>query len=283
MKKHVVLMVLCFLSLLLAGCGAQPGADAPAVTDGPSPAAGPEAPTVTAQGKLADAARALLSPYQDEIDIAAQKSAAVLTYLIPGDVMGKLAQDAQEVGAQPENGRYQFIWRQSGEHTYSASAMQIEQIEAAAETTPDPHSTNDPVMDNQQMGDFSATGGGLFDRSCAYDVDEHLRDGLIEITDTLNGAATGHEVFSFVVEEGCFFFVDGTLDQAVDMDGLIDTNRYLVAAGVLRQDGLEIVEFTVPSQDQVPTASADTWRQIQSQRTPRLSHLTVQGENVSAK
>ena len=135
-------------------------------------------------------------------------------------------------------------------------------------------------MDNQQMGDFSASGGGLFERARAYDVAADLTDGAAEMTDTLNGGVTGHELFSFAVEGDCLYFVDAMLDQAVGLDGVEATSRYLVAAGVLRRDGLEIVEFTVPGRDQVPPASAASWSGLLSSVSP-LSHITAQGERVT--
>ena len=278
-RKTALILLLILLSPALAGCGGQKPAEAPAET--PLPTAPPvHTPGIAAQGGLADAARALLAPYQTEIAVAAEKSPGLLTYLIPGDLIGQMARDAQETGAQPEEGRYRFTWRQSGDHTYTASALQIRQIEAAAETTPDPRAAQEPVMDNQLMGDFSATGGGVFDRSRAYDVSETLGDGKAEITDTLNGKITGHELFSFTVQNGVLYFVDATLDQAVDMDGLVATDRYLVAAGWLKPDGMEIFEYTVPSRDQIPEASPQALAQLPAGSS--LSHLIVQGENVQA-
>ncbi len=279
MKKHALPIVLLLLSLLLSGCGGQPAPAAPKET--PLPTAPPQqAPTVDAQGKLADAARALLAPYQREISLAAEQSPLLLTYAIPGDLISQMARDAEEAGAAPDNGRYTFTWRQSGKHTYTASALQIRQIEEAAETTPDPRASSEPVMDNQLMGDFSASGGGVFDRSRAYDVSEKLTDGTAEITDTLNGKTTGHELFSFTVENGSLYFVDATLDQAVDLDGLVATDRFLVAAGVLRENGLDIVEYSVPSQADVPSASRQSWEQLLDQAPAFLSRLQIEGQSV---
>ena len=281
MKKHALPTVLLLICLLLSGCGSQqPSPAAPKET--PLPTAPPqEAPTVDAQGKLADAARTLLAPYQREISLAADQSLVLLTYAIPGDLISQMARDAAEVNAEPENGRYTFTWRQSGKHTYTASAMQIHQIEAASEATPDPRADAEPVMDNQLMGDFSASGGGVFDRSRAYDVSEKLTEGTAEITDTLNGQITGHELFSFTVENGSLYFVDATLDQAVDLDGLVATDRRLVAAGVLRENGLDIVEFSVPSLADVPSASRQSWDQLLSQPPAFLSRLQIEGQRVT--
>lgn len=278
MKKHALLGLLLCVCLLTAGCGGEKAAPAAEAT--PLPTAPPaQAPAVTAQGKLAQTARALMAPYQDEIIVAAAGSPAVLTYAIPGDLINQMAQDAREVGAEAQEGRYRFTWRSSGRHTYTASAMQIEQIEEAAETTPDPMAAREPVMDNQLMGDFSATGGGTFERARAYDAAEDLSEGRAEITETLNGALSLHELFSFAREGGCLYFVDAALDQAVDIDGLVATSRYLVAAGVLRRDGLDIIEFIVPDEAQVPAASAAAWGQILSSYTP-LTRLTVEGARV---
>lgn len=277
MKKYALLILLC-LCLLLSGCGGNSGPATPDAT--PVPTAEPRpASTVGAQGPLAEAAKALMAPYQEEIDAVARQCPMLLTYLIPGDLISQMAKDANEVGAQPADGRYAFTWRQSGNHTYTASALEISQIEALAEASPDPYSVVDPVLDNQQMGDFSATGGGVFDRARVYDVDQKLQNGKIEITDLLNGAATGHEVFTFTVAGGCLYFVDAILDQAVDMDGLTATERYLVAAGVIGGRSLDIMEFTVPTLSQVPAASPESWGRIAASASP-LSRLKAEGDRV---
>lgn len=279
MKRTAYGALLLFLALLLSGCSSAPQTGEPLPTATPEPHH-VEAPAITAQGRLADAARDRLAPYQASIAAAARQSSAVLTYTIPGDIINKMAQDAADTGAQPQDGRYRFTWQQSGNYTYSASAMQIAAIEEAAENTPSPLASQDPVMDNQQMGDFSATGGGQFDRICVYDLAEAMTDGTAEITDTLNGAATGHELFSFLTEQDRLYFVDATLDQAVDIDGLTATARYLVAAGVLRPDGLEIVEFTVPGKDQVPAVSAGGVQELLSAGNV-LTRITVKGQSVT--
>lgn len=281
MKKRALFAGLVLLTLLLSGCGGDPALLAP--TETPAPTAPPQqAPAVEAQGPLADAARALLAPYEAPVRLAAEQSPALLTYAIPGDLISQMALDAAEAGAAAQDGRYQFTWSQSGRHTYTANALHIAQIEAASALTPDPHATGEPVMDNQQMGDFSASGGGVFDRTRAYDVAENLSEGAAEITETLNGALSLHELFSFSTEDGCLYFVDALLDQAVDLDGLVATSRYLAAAGVLRPDGLEIIEFSVPNRDQIPAASAASWQALQGSVTP-LSRLTVEGGRVHAQ
>lgn len=278
MKKRAYLAGLLLLTLFLSGCAGDPAPVSPTPT--PSPAALPDiTPAPEAQDPLADAARALLSPYQAAVSLAAQQSPTLLTYAIPGDLIGQMARDAQELGVSPEEGRYHFTWSQSDRHTYTADALHIAQIEAAAALTPDPQSTGEPVMDNQQMGDFSATGGGVFDRTRAYDVSETLSEGSAEITETLNGALSLHELFSFSAEDGSLYFVDALLDQAVGMDGLEATSRYLTAAGVLRPDGLDIIEFSVPGREQIPAASAAAWQALQGSVTP-LSRLKVEGSQV---
>lgn len=277
--KKTALGALLILCLLLTGCGKDQPKEASAAT--PLPTAEPRQAAVDAQGPLGEAVRALLAPYQEELNIVARKSPTLLTYRIPGDLFGQMARDAQTVGVKAEGGRYQFTWRQSGNHTYTASALGISQIEEAAESSPDPYSGLDPVLDNQSMGDFSATGGGMFDRARAYDVDEKMQNGSIEITDLLNGAVTGHERFTFTVAGGSLYFVDATLDQAVDKDGLTETQRCLVAAGVMSGSRIEVIEFTVPGREQVPEASPEAWRQLAATANP-VSRLQAEGDRVQA-
>lgn len=233
---------------------------------------------MTAPGPLGDAVRQLMAPYQQAIHTVAAAQPEVFTYTIPQDLMNHFAQDGQSAAAQPQEGRYRFTWQRKGQHTYSASAMQVKEIGAAR--TPDPQGTADPVMDNQQMGDFSAAGGGLYVRTGVYDVDEKLTQGAAELTDTLNDVVTGHELYSFSVQDGCYYFVDAMLDQAVGMDGLEATDRYQVAAGVLREDGLEMIEFTVPDRTRVPQASAAEWQRLKD--TPSvIARLKMEGEQVT--
>ena len=268
MKKQAACAALLILILFLGGCGEKAG-DAPAAepTASPAPTQAPQADT-----PLSQAVRALMDPYQDCLAAAAQKNGA-LTYSIPGDMLQKLVSDARAVGVQPQEGRYRFTWRQSGEHTYSASAMQIADL-APAEATPDPLSDVDPVLDNQQMGDFSATGGGMFDRSYDYDVAENLSEGKVEIAELLNGEITGQELFTFLRQGDELYFSDGILDMTAGLDGLEATEQYLVAAGVLRRGGLDIIEFTVPGKDQVPRATDMNWNSLLSS-VRILSRVTV--------
>ena len=281
MKKRMLLWMLLTLVLALTGCASRNGQDAaPAPTASPTPPP-QSAPDITASGALGDAARALMAPYQGVIRRAAEKSPVVLTYAIPGDLINKIAQDASAAGAESIDGRYHFSWHQSENHKYTADAGQVSQIETAAEHTPDPLSDTEPVLDNQQMGDFTAAGGGLFDRVCQYDVAENLTDGSAEFTETLNGALSGHELFSFAVSDGRLYFIDAILDQAVDLDGLTATEQYLVAAGMLGGDSLEIMEFAVPTRDQVPGADQQSWSQLLSQGIAALTRLTVQGNTVT--
>ena len=279
MKRMLLLLMVCALALLMTGCAEKKAPEAPAETTAPSPSPLPT-PAFTAQGALADSVRALLSPYQVEIDrVNAQSDFAAMYTGIPAALLHTLAEDAEAAGAQPEEGRYRFTRSASADRTYSASAMQVEAIEAAADWTPSPWSTSDPVMDNQLMGDYTASGGGIYERASAYDVAETLSDGTIEITSMLNGAVSGHEQFSFALENGSLYFVDANLDQAVDLDGLIFTERYLVDAGVLRQDGLEVIEFTIPDKGRIPTASAETWQKLRTEAQPVFT-LSAQGDQV---
>lgn len=266
--------MLLFVLLLLSGCAAAPGENPPS----PTPPV-LDAPEVQAQGALADAARAMLSVYENELNIVAPLSRNHLTYTIPGDVISKMAQDAQEVGAQAQAGRYQFTWRKSGEYTYSLSGLEVQE-EMAAEPTPLPGGEPDDMpMDSQQTGDFMAEGGGLFERVCVYDAAEDLSLGTAQITDTLNGEITGQESFSFAVRGGDLYFVDTAKDVTAGLDGLEDRGMYLVAAGVLRRDGLEIIEYYIHDPAQAPLAADMDWDQVRSSVTP-VSRIYAQGSNV---
>lgn len=275
MKKKRVLPALAALMLLLSGCAAPPRADQ-------GPTAEPistETPIPAPQGELAQAVQALLQPYESELAIVHRLAPGEIACTIPGDVLMQMARDAQQVGAAPREGRYQFTWRQAGEHTYQATAQDAyDELEIAENATPDPQ--DEAPMDSQLMGDYAVTGGGLFDRERTYDAAADLSRGRAEITDTLNEERTGHEVFSFAMRGKDLYFVDAAMDRAVGIDGLEDQSHYLVAAGILRQDGVEIVEYFVPALEQLPDPETLDWPSLLAAVTP-VSRLSVIGETVN--
>ena len=275
MKGNRRLFVLLLgLTLLLSACAA-PAQDAPAPS--PSPTLPPlEAPVIEGKGAMAEAARALLSVYEEELNRVSLRARGNLTYTIPGDVINKMVQDAAQLGVRAREGRYQFIWRQTGEHTYLATGLEVEEEMEAENAFP----AQDTPMGTEQMGDYVAEGGGMFDRTCVYDAAEDLSQGTADITDILNSELTGHEVFSFAVRSGALYFVDAALDMTPGLDGLENQGRYLVAAGVLSRDGLEIIEYYIPDQSQAPDAASLDWEQLLAAVTP-VSRLSAQGEQVS--
>lgn len=272
MRKMICLMIALILSCLLSGCTpSQKAADA-----SPTPIV-VEAPEIEATGELANTARALLAPYEDQLNQIALQCQNNLTYTIPGDMLNTFVLDARETGAQSENGRYQFIWRQSGLHTYRVSGQDVEEnLADSGENAPE----DAPMYQN--AGDSSAAGGGNFDRSRAYDMAADLSQGTIEITDLLNNEITGHEYFSFVHLNGILYFVDAALDFAIGADGLEGSGGYLVAAGTLSKDRVEIVEYYVTAKEHIPSAAGLNLTQLLSQVTP-ISHLTARGDQVSLK
>lgn len=275
MRSKKSLAWLVGLSLLLTGCAAQPQA-AGTPTQTPPVV---EAPEIAAQGALADAARRRMAPYEAQLNRIAPQCGNNLTYTIPGDLIAKMAGDAATLGVSPADGRYRFTWTQSGQHAYQATGLEVQEAMDAEGT----HSPSDPAeeapMDDQKMGDFSAAGGGLFERSYAYDVAEDLSGGAAEIIETLNGETTGHELFSFAVREGALYFVDAAMDLTASLDVLESRGTYLVAVGILRENQADIVEYHVTDEGVIPDAATLDWAQLIASITP-LSTLTARGDAV---
>lgn len=268
--------MLLLLICLLSGCASTKKAPSAA----PTPIV-VEAPEIESTGQLAKAAKALLDPYQDQLNEIALQCHYNLTYTIPGDMLNTFVLDAEETGAQMQNGRYQFTWRQSGQHTYQVSGQDVE--EELAEHAQD--APSDPMEDApmyQNAGDSQASGGGNFDRSRAYDVAADLSQGTIEITDLLNGEMTGHEFFTFSHREGALYFVDAALDFSIGTEGLEGSGSYLVAAGVIQKNSAEIVEYYVTDATLIPDAQTLDIHQLLRQVTP-VSHLTAKGSSVTVK
>lgn len=263
-KKGKVMAALTGIALLLSGCGAAPaGTDA---TPSPTPVV-VEVEQVEAQGPVADGARKLLSPYERVLEQAAQEAGGLISYTIPGDLLSKMAQDAEEMGVQAANGRYQFTWRQSGTYVYEATGLEAKEALAAEETDAARTDTDAPMAD-EELGDLNVTGGGLYERSYAYDVAEDFSGGQIEVTERLNGEVTGHELFTFSLRSDGLYFVDAALELTANLDTLESLGVYLVAAGRLQRNRVDIIEYQAGSLSDVPSAAAMNWDMLKNTVTP---------------
>ena len=279
MKKIRILLGLLFLAVLLSGCGGPaPAAETPTPT--PADEAILPLPTAAVQGELADAVRALMAPYEEGLAQAALQGGSI-AYTIPGDLLLQWAQDAQALDQRPENGRYAFTWHAAMEASYVANAddAQAEMELLLQDATPDP--SMEMPRDDQQLGDYSVAGGGLFDRTRTYDVAQSLTEGSAEITELLNGDMTGQELFSFAVRGDSLYFVDAALDVSANLDELSIREGYLVAVGVLRPDGLETVEYHESDPGRLPSPATLDWNRLLSSVTP-LSRLSVSAAGGAA-
>lgn len=263
-KKRRVLAALAGLSLLLSGCGAAPeGTDA---SPSPTPIV-VEVEKVDAQGPVAEGAKKLLSPYDAILELAAQKAGGLISYTIPGDLLSKMARDAQELGIQAENGRYQFVWRQSSMQVYEATGLEAKETLDAEPTDADAADTDAPMAD-AELGDLEVTGGGAYERSYAYDVAADFSGGQIEVTERLNGETTGHELFTFSQRGDGLYFVDAALDLTANLDTLESLGVYLVAAGRIRNSQADFIEYQVSSLGDVPSAAGVDWDALKKAVTP---------------
>lgn len=278
MKNRCLMLLFLLLAVLLAGCSKEENPQKPLPT--PTPAA-VEAPDVVAQGQLADAARSLLSPFESYLSQVAQQSKNNLSYTIPSDLFAKMASDAQEMNVSPVNGFYQFTWRQSGQHSYLATGLEVqEELNSLATEAPEILIADDAPMDDQRMGDFVATGGGLYDRSYAYQVQDDLSFGTAEITNTLNGEITGHEIFSFCVKNDQLYFVYAARELTATLDILESNGEYLVTAGVLGKNSVETVDYLASGKEQIPSADALDINALLSSVSP-LARLSAQGNQIT--
>ena len=273
MKKNRMMLSLLALCLLLSGCGSgAPASGTP--TPAPTEAPPTPRPTPVIQGQWADAVRAMLAPYEGALARAAAQNPGNITYTIPGDLLLQMAKDAEDLGEAPRNGRLTFTWHAAVETSYVATMddAQAEMDILLPSVTPDP--ANETPIDAQQLGDYSVSGGGLFDRTRTYDVAESLTSGTAEITELLNGDQTGHELFSFVLRGGSLYFVDAALDVSADLDELVIQEGYLVAVGVLRENGLDTVEYHLNDPTQLPDPATLDWDRLLASVTP-VSRLSV--------
>ncbi len=261
MKKRCLWALLILAALLLGGCGHEAQKEAESTPE-PTEAPSTPLPTAVVRGALADQVRALLSPYEAALDQAARENPDSILYTIPGDVLMQMAQDAADLRVSASGGRYAFTWHSQVESAYVATMddAQEEMDILLPGVTPDPD--NDAPIDSQQFGDYTVAGGGLFDRTRSYDMAENLQSGAAEITELLNGERTGYERFSFGLRGNELYFVDASLDVAADLDELVIQDGYLVAVGVLRHSGLEIVAYHVDSPDRIPDPASLNLNQL---------------------
>ena len=280
MGKRRMIAYLLLLSLLLTGCG---GEKKPEEAPSPTPQAAESTAKPAAEGPVEEKARVILEKYEEELAKVALQSPWNLTFTIPRDMIRQMALDAQETGAQPENGQYRFYWRQGGNYAYEATSEEALRQEGlftdAPGATPDP--ADETPMDSQLMGDYAVAGGGLFDRVRAYEAAEDLSFGRAEISDTLDGRQTGHEAFSFSVKGDSLYFVDAVMElTATDKSGVSIRSGYLAAVGVLRPDGLDIIEYHIDDLTQLPDPGALDVNSLAAS-VEIVSRLTAQGDQVT--
>lgn len=268
-KRKGLLIILLTAALALSGCGGAKEEAAPAAEPEREQAASvlPEA-----QGVLADSVRSLMAPYADILNKAAEKSEG-LAYTIPGDILAQMALDAEAAGAQAQEGRWRFIWRETGDYSYEATAWDaMEQYVPEDGPTPDP--SDETPLDSQLTGDYAVTGGGLFQRERTYDVSEDLSDGTAVFTDSLNEQTTGYELFRFCVRNGELIFADAALDESIQGADAPVQDPYLAAVGVLRTDGLELAEYRAADPDQLPDPASFDFTRFLLSVSP-VSHVII--------
>ena len=271
MRKWKLIGLLMLAILLLGGCGKEEEKD---ISPSPMPEH-LEAPIIQGEGELAEAAKAVMSVYAEELSAVAARSTENLTYTIPGNALNQFIQDAQASGAVAADGYYRFTWSQGGNYTYETTVDDAPEIESF---TPDPR--DETPMDSQLNGDYAVSGGGIFERVRSYEIADAVTRGRMEINDSLNGLITGHEYFAFCVREGNFYFVDATLNATINENGEETQDGFLTAVGVLRPDSLEILECIYTAPEQFPDPAEVEWARFAAEAKP-VSSLSAQGKNVT--
>ena len=272
MRKKKTIWLLILMLICLSGCVDKK--EEKEVSPSPTPEH-LEAPVIQGDSELAEAAKAVMSVYADELRAVASKSFENLTYTIPGNAINQFIQDVQTSGEKPAEGYYRFSWTQSGDYTYETTVDDAPEIESV---TPDPR--DETPMDHQLNGDYAVSGGGMFVRVRSYEIAETVTSGRMEISDTLNGEVTGHEYFAFSVRGGDFYFVDATLNISIDINGKETQDGFLTAVGVLRSDSLEILECLFTEHDQLPDPANLNWAEFIAGINP-ISRVSAHGENVT--
>lgn len=271
MRKWKLFCLLVFAMALLGGCGKE---EEKAVSPSPTPEH-LEAPIIQGEGELAEAAKAVMAVYAEELSAVAARSTENLTYTIPGNALNQFIRDAQASGAVAADGYYRFTWSQGGNYTYETTVDDAPEIESV---TPDPR--DETPMDSQLNGDYAVSGGGIFERVRSYEIADTVTRGRMEINDSLNGLITGHEYFAFCVREGNFYFVDATLNATINENGEETQDGFLTAVGVLRPDSLEILECIYTAPEQFPDPAVVEWARFAAEAKP-VSSLSAQGKNVT--
>lgn len=271
MKRWWGGIVLAVLTLLLAGCGSDPQ-DAPAATASPAPTA---KVTERPRGAVDQAVQAALAPFAETVDRAAAKLDDAMPVTLPADMLRQMADDAWQAGAVAADGKYVFTWRQTSENTYVA--VNQETVSEKWDQTPDPRV--EAPMGDAEMAEAEVSGGGLFQRIRHYDTASDLSFGKADITDTLNGEPSGSELFSFALRDGCLYYVDAVKDLAVNLDTLELQEIYSVTVGVLRKDGLDVIQYTAPDLGNLPDPGDLDWNGLMANVKPVLQ-ITARGGDV---
>ena len=233
------------LCLLLAGCGQTPAQEDAALPSSPVPP-----PQIESRGEVAQKVKSLLAPYQHAVDRLSQAAQAGIGYTIPGSLMETMAAQAEEKNVRAQFGRYSFSYAQSSTQIYRFSGLEVTQEMETAQ--PD----DELPMGEGSISDLMVTGGGDYHREYAYDVAEDMREGRMEVTETLNGEVTGHEIFTFCKRQDGFYFVDAALEMSVQLDALDMNGERLVTIGRWREDRAETAEYLAPSGEAIPDADS---------------------------
>ena len=274
MQKKRLFLLLALCAALLCGCASS--APAPEATQTPAPI---EVPQVEAQGAAARAARAVLAPYDDQLQKIADAATGNISYTIPGSLLDKMTADAEAMSISPDGGRYQFTWRQAGDYSYSVSALDVQTALASENAEAAPTPENDTPRSDSYLGDDTTQGGGSIDRAYVYDTAADFSQGRIEITETLNGETTGNETFTFVKRGDTLYFADAAPLLTADLDELEISNEFLIVIGKYEKNRVEIIEYHAPAAH-IPDASSMDFDALAASVRP-ISHLIAQGNSIT--
>ena len=252
MKRWMGCLLLVVLALALTGCG-DAGREAAA------PAAETSAPSATpwtrSQGPVDRAVQSALAPFEAEVEAVTPKLNDSMAVTLPMDILRQMAEDAFQAGAAAVDGRYHFTWRQTGEYSYVAANEEART--AAWDMTPEPGV--EAPMGDAELADAEVSGGGVYLRVRVYDAADDLSSGTAEISDTLNGEPSGDEHFAFALRDGCLYYADAVKDLAVDLDTLEFQETYAVTVGILRTDGLDVIQYNAADLGSLPDPRTLDW------------------------
>ncbi len=273
MKKQKMGMMLFILWIcLLSGCSAPPAADTPMTEVSAAPAMATHSSHPTGEQS-----RELLASYAALLQRIDQEASASISHTIPEDMFLLLARYAEEMNITPAGGRYAFTAVEESTHSYRATGMEVEG-NTAPNVTPDP--ADETPMDQSRMGDYSVSGGGSYKRTFHFDVAEDLTQGAIRITTALNGQDTGTEYYAFCLRPDGFHFADAAGDFAVELDALSASGTYLVAAGRMTKEKIQVVEYHISSLDDFPAPESMDFDGLKN-RVERLSFLSADQQSVT--